>query len=176
MSDGPLFETPIRDTYGDKTLDVKMVDTSREKLDAMDNAMAETQERILNMLDKHPEGLGATQVAELLSLPLLSARPAMTILKRKGLVFDTGVRRLIGKRSKEAVMTSHKEHADPELIGSGQLARTADARIEELLDLKGYINREKTSGWGWGNSPFVTHLLEKIDQRVKDIRDDETTS
>lgn len=172
MTNGPLFEAaPIRATYGDNTLDVKMVDTSRDKLDVLDAKMDETSDLIMGLMKSNPIGLGATQVAKALKMPLLTIRPAMTILKRKGRLFDTGRRNPIGETSREALLTSYEQYADPALIGSGQLARTKEARLEELLNLKRYLNEQRTSGWGWGNSPFVLNLLTRIDNRIKDLSD-----
>lgn len=171
MSDLPLFDQPYtaRQLYGDKVLDVKMLDTSKEKLDQLDEKMSEHQEAIFNLLRLHPAGLGATQVAQELNIPLLSARPAMTILKRKGKIFDTGVRRTIGKTSKEAVMTSYKERADQSLIGSGQLARTSEARLEEVLGLKRFIEETVVAQWNWPMSPSLQKVLDHINNRIKDI-------
>lgn len=166
------FQAPtIRETYGDRTLDSKMVDTSRDALDVLDAEMAETQKAVLAIIRQHPNGIGACQVAEAMEKSILSIRPCMTILKRKGIIFDTGRRRDIGKRSKEALMTSCKEKADPSLIGSGQLARTSEAKAEALLELKRWMHAEMERN-SWAASPFTVRILDKIDLMVKEVGDE----
>jgi hypothetical protein len=164
------FSQPtIRETYGDRVLDSKMVDTSRDVLDALDAEMPETQKAVMEVMDANPIGIGAYQVAEILNKSILSIRPCMTILKRRGLIFDTGRRRTIGKRSKEALMTSSKEHADPALVGSGQLARTSEARVDALLELKDWIVLNNTLKGGWWLREDGKDILAKIDAIVQEI-------
>lgn len=159
------FSANPRQLYGDHTLDEKMVDTSRDALDGIGANMSETKRKVLELLKKHPLGLTGSEVAKELDLSLLSARPPLTMLKRAGLVFDTGNRRESAWGTKEAVITAFKQHASQELINSGQLGRTQEARVEALLEIKHWILAQ-TCANGWAATPFTNQILDKLDAMV----------
>lgn len=153
-----------RSTYGDTTLDAKLADTSKAVLDGMDEKMTVTQTRIMKLLDCYPEGLTGSEVAFRIGLGLLSARPPITILKRAGKVFDTGLRRKNQWGKMEAVVTSSRAHADSKRIGAGTLYRNDEAVVVELLDLKQFLALINSAQHGYTS---MTDIAAEIDRRVK---------